>query len=246
MAKYTTLTSLFTAIADAIRAKGSGSGKIVADDFPEMIGRISTGITPTGTKTITANGTHDVTNYAAANVNVPASGITPSGSINITENGTYDVTNYASAVVNVAASGGSITTEVYDVTIASGLGSPTGANSIHTLLTGNAFVKNNRDKDTFAVFMFAKTPVATATKLAHSVYHGNINIAASNVARYGFSYCGNSASAIGFSPITNKINATGYNVSFRTTTAGNLSIYVASDRTVPAGDYTLVLINWAA
>lgn len=140
--------------------------------------------------------------------------------------------------------GGKVTTEVYNITLASGLGTPTGNNSIHTLLTGNTFVKNNRSKATFAVFMYANTPVATGTKVHHSVYHGNINIASSNLARYGFSYCGSSASAIGFSPITNALTTNGYSCSFRTTSAGNLQIYVASDRTLNAGDYTLVLMCW--
>ncbi len=83
-------------------------------------------ITPTGTKTITANGTDidvatyakadvavpqptgnveltengsdiDIARYATATVAVPA----PTGSLDITENGTYDVTQYAQMVVNI-------------------------------------------------------------------------------------------------------------------------------------------------
>ena len=43
MANYTTLSALFTAIANAIRAKTGGSANIVADDFPTAIAAISSG-----------------------------------------------------------------------------------------------------------------------------------------------------------------------------------------------------------
>lgn len=91
-------------ICNKIRLKTGGTGVL---SFPveiasavESIETGSGGITPTGTKQITENGTVDVTNFASAEVNVPQ-GITPAGTKQITENGTVDVTNYASAEVDV-------------------------------------------------------------------------------------------------------------------------------------------------
>lgn len=56
--------------ADAIRTKLGTSDKIAPEDFDDKIDAIHTGITPTGTYSITENGTYDVTNYASAEVNV--------------------------------------------------------------------------------------------------------------------------------------------------------------------------------
>lgn len=101
---YITNSTELTSVANAIRTKGGTSSSLVYPaGFVSAIGDIPTGITPTGTKSITTNGTHDVTNYASASVAVPASAV-DSGTKSITTNGTHDVVGYASASVNVPSS----------------------------------------------------------------------------------------------------------------------------------------------
>ena len=63
-----------TNIAGAIRKKNNTNNTYKPSEMANAISNIETGITPTATIDITANGTYDVTNYASANVNVAGSG----------------------------------------------------------------------------------------------------------------------------------------------------------------------------
>lgn len=83
--------------------------EVVADSGFDGLSKVNVGaipdeyIVPSGTKSITENGTHDVTANASVDVNVPIPEgyIQPSGSITVTENGEYDVTEKANVVVAV-------------------------------------------------------------------------------------------------------------------------------------------------
>ena len=65
-------------------------------------------VIPSGIKTITENGTHEVKAYEFAEVNVPIPDgyIVPSGEFEITANGEYSVTEYEKVNVNVPTGGG--------------------------------------------------------------------------------------------------------------------------------------------
>lgn len=72
MATHTTLSNLFSDIANAIRAKTGGSANIVADDFPDEIAAIPTGSSlPSGM----AAGTFTVTSAISSLVAVAAHGL---------------------------------------------------------------------------------------------------------------------------------------------------------------------------
>lgn len=74
-------------VADALATS------LISDGLAEAY----TEIDPSGSTTLTENGSHDVTQYETAVVAVPL----PSGSTTVTANGTYDIEDYKSVVVNV-------------------------------------------------------------------------------------------------------------------------------------------------
>lgn len=109
MSKVLVTESYLGNIADAIRLKNGASTTYRPGDMAAAIEALDTsGIHPTGTKNITQNGTHDVTEYASANVNVQPT----LQSKTVTQNGTvtpdqgYD--GLSSVVVNVSGGGSSV------------------------------------------------------------------------------------------------------------------------------------------
>lgn len=70
MAKTNNLSDFLNDLADGIRTVTGGTADIPAQDFSTEIKKLkpSSYINPTGTKTITSSGTHDVKDYASASV----------------------------------------------------------------------------------------------------------------------------------------------------------------------------------
>lgn len=255
-----TLTELFTNIANSIRSKTGGTAQIKAEDFPAEIGDISVGIIPEGTTSITQNGTYDVTAFASASVAVPASGITPTGTKNITANGTHDVTNYASANVNVpvgitpsgtknitengtfdvtdfasAAVNIPIKTKIYTATVGT-----TATSGAPTVLAGDDFLKSVLNSSTGFVAVWLNDP-PTATIGTFLRFQTNFVIGTGNTANYkGVTLRATSTTSISAVYATNGLAGTNYNGAINMKSDGSIYVNAASNYPLLAGTYTVI------
>lgn len=154
------------------------------------------GITPTGTKNITTNGTHDVTQYASAAVNVAPN----VSSKTITANGTYaassdNVDGFSQVTVNVPVGA----SNVYTTTMT--LGTHSSANVALCTLPDEAYA--HRNDDTFAVTMVNTTPASLETYDDYYLLACNNpnNPKVGNYTSYGVGLRKNSATAVGMNQV---------------------------------------------
>lgn len=205
---------LYNLVLTAKIQKGGGGGDIEVDAltatengtysassghaYDPVTVSVPTGVFPSGTSSITANGIYDVTNFASASVNVP--GIVPSGTSSITSNGIYDITNFASVDVNVSGGGGITADDIAERTISG-------------VMSGSAsFIASFAFKDcssiTGAIF-------PSATVVSSSAFHNCNNLQTisfpllERIESNGFAYCSSLTTA--YIPNVVSINASAFN-----------------------------------
>lgn len=235
MAKHTTLTGLFSDIATSLRRKTGSSAKIAADDFPDVIDGLDTsGITPTGTKTITTNGSHDVTAFATAQVTVPVPDgyIKPSGTKSITTNGSHDVTSFASALVNVEG----LNAKVFTVTLSADVTTT----SAYTVRAADSYIAGLRSNaNAFVMMIYMGAVASTAMSTLWLSTNRNVSYSGSTVYRSVLVRQSTSSTSSKYGP--NAMTAENWNGLLNVASDGRLYIYPDANYPMRKGEYKIIV-----
>ena len=207
------------------------AGKICDRNIDVNVAVPASGITPTGTKSITSNGSHDVTNYATAQVNVPV-GITPSGTREITANGTFDVTSFANALVNVPAPAG-LNARVFTATVSADMTSGTA-----TIIT-NDWLKSIRSNPN-AFVMMRYLGITPSTAMFSFWLTTNFTLFYSGTTAYNSILARTTSSTTATNFNTRGLQGENYSGHLNISTSGGLYLSCAASYPLKAGQYQII------